>query len=224
MCSSSANLRAADIGVSMSPISSAYNGTTSYSRASLRASGRLGVRLLPVAFIEYARHLSHAHATLLQQDQEMVEKIRRLLGEPVVLERRHDDLDRLLADLLGCIPRAALEKLRRVGALRHLLVAPGYGPGEPREGPAEVRGLPIRACQRGKEATPLAGVAGRTRRLHPVEQRVTVAIEANLDHFLRVATRRSLAPELATGAGVVVSLAGLDGLLDSLAARIGEHQ
>src|SRR4051812_12678992 len=67
-------------------------------------------------------------------------------------------------------------------------------------------------------------MAGRSRRLYPVEQRVAVAIEANLDYFLRVATRRSLVPELSAGAGEVVSLAGLDGPLDGLGTRVGEHQ
>src|SRR5919112_548323 len=116
----------------------------------------------------------------------MVKEVRRLLSELLSLER-------LLADLLSGIPRPAIQELRRVGALRHLPAPPGYRPGEPREGPTEVRGLPIRVYKGGKKAAPLAGVARGSRRLNPVEQRVAVTVESYFDDCLGVAARLSLA-------------------------------
>src|SRR5215210_6399012 len=101
MLSSPANLSAAEMGVSRSPMNSAYSGTTSYSRASIRASGSEGVRFLPVALIQHPRHFFGPHATLLQQDEQMVQEVRGFLGESVVLEGGDDDLDGFLADLLG---------------------------------------------------------------------------------------------------------------------------
>src|SRR5918998_3040508 len=154
----------------------------------------------------------------------MVEQVRRLLGEPLAFERRHHYFDRLLANLLCGIPHATREELRRVRALRHLPAALVYRPGEPCERPAEVRRLLGRAHQGLEETTPLAGVTGRPRRVHPVEQRVTVAIETYLDHPLGVAARLSLAPELVPGPGVVVGLVRLQRHLHSLPARVGQRQ
>ncbi len=104
------------------------------------------------------------------------------------------------------------------------MVTAGYRPGEPGDGASEVRGILVLATgKRGEEAAPLAGVTGRPAGLYPVEERVTVAIEADLDHPLGVAACRSLAPELAAGARVVVCLAGFRGLFDSFAVSVGEH-
>src|SRR4051794_34364099 len=158
------------------------------------------MRSLPVTFIEYPRHLPRAHASLFQQNQQVVEQVCRLLGKPLAFERRHDDFDRLLADLLGSISRAAREKLRRVRALRHLPATFVYRPYKPRERPAKVRRFLIRPRQRCKEATPLTRVAGRSRRLDPVKQRVAVAVQTDLYYVLSVAACLSLAPELSAGA------------------------
>src|SRR5215208_7043877 len=206
-------------------MNSAYNGTTSYSRASLRASGKVGKRFLPVPLIEHPRHLFNAYTALLKQDQEMVQEIRRLFSKSLIFEGGDHDLDCLFAHLLGSVTGAAPQELRRVGALRHLAVALGYRPGELREGSAEVRGFPVVfAVDGSEEAAILASVAGRPTGHDPVEQRIAVAVEADLDHSLGVAARRPLAPDLIAGAGVVVSLAGLYGLVDRLFARVGEHE
>jgi len=64
------------------------------------------------------------------------------------------------------------------------------------------------------------GAAG----LDHVEERVPVAVEPDLDHPLRVAARRALAPELGAGPGEVVGLAARERRLDGLAVGVSERQ
>src|SRR5918995_375990 len=75
-----------------------------------------------------------------------------------------------------------------------------------------------------EEAGLFARVAGGTARLYSVEEGVAVAVQADLDHPLRVPARRALAPELGAGARVVVGLSAHQGLLDRLAVRVGKRQ
>jgi hypothetical protein len=67
-------------------------------------------------------------------------------------------------------------------------------------------------------------VAGRPARLDPIEERVAIAIEADLDHPLGIAARCTLAPELAAGARVVVCLTNFHSLFNGFAVGVGEHE
>src|SRR5215210_7225863 len=213
------------MGVSRSPMNSAYSGTTSYSRASVRASARLGVRFLPVTLIQHPRHFFGPHAALLEQDEQMVQEVRGFLGEPVVFEGGDDDLDGFLPDLLGGVTRSAPEELRGVRALRHLLVAGGDHTGQMPQSTPEVRDVPARLTVDGrKEAAALPRVARRPGGLDAVEQGVAVAVETYLKHPLRVPAGRALAPQLPARAGIIVGVAGLPGLLHGLAVGVGEHE
>jgi hypothetical protein len=105
----------------------------------------------------------------------------------------------------------------------------GYGPGEPLDHrpEADLFGSYIRrpvTVEGREEAALLPSVAGRAAGLDPVEERVAVAVDPYLDHPLRVPAGGTLAPQLRAGAGVVVGLAGREGLLDGLAVRVGERQ
>src|SRR5687768_15269809 len=79
-------------------------------------------------------------------------------------------------------------------------------------------------CQGGEEAAVLACMAGRPARLDPVEERVPVAVQLDLDDPLGVATRRALAPELGARAGIVMGLAAGERLLQSLAVGVGQRK
>src|SRR5215216_3594130 len=128
--------------------------------------------MLAVSITEYPRHLPDPHAPLFQEHQQMVDEVRGLLGEPLVSECRNDDLDRLLADLLGHALRPASEQLRRVRALRHLAVAACDGRGEPGHHRPEVHvslGLDPLTKSRREEAATLPRVTGRAAWEDPVK-------------------------------------------------------
>src|SRR5215210_8557794 len=129
--------------------------------------------------MQYPRYVIYPDATLLQQYQKMVDEVGRLLGQPLVPERRHHDLDSLLTHLLGQPLRALLDEPGRIRPLRHLPVTLGYGSSESLDHRPEkdvvVGGRNSVPGQSSEEAALLAGVAGRSVRLDPVEERVPVA-------------------------------------------------
>ena len=60
--------------------------------------------------------------------------------------------------------------------------------------------------------------------LDPDPHRVLIAVDAHLDDALHMAGRFTLAPEGATGAAEIPSLAGRDGPLQGLRVHVGNHQ
>ena len=70
--------------------------------------------------LELGQHVGERHAPALEQHQQMIDEVGRLprQGAIVLAQRGDDGLDRLLAELLGAVLRAAVEQLPRVGLAR----------------------------------------------------------------------------------------------------------
>src|SRR3954454_1225672 len=86
-----------------------------------------------------------------------------------------------------------------------------------------------RLVRRGLSLTPeeagaLAGVAGGGRPLDQSEQRVRIAVPAQLAHALDVARRLPLVPELVPRAAPEPGLAGLARASESLLVHVGNRQ
>ena len=75
-----------------------------------------------------------------------------------------------------------------------------------------------------REAGPRAGVAGGPGLLHPVEDRVAVAVEPDLTDGLLVAGGLALAPERGAGPAVVVRPPRGGGPLERFPVRVRQHQ
>src|SRR6188472_1444377 len=187
-----------------------------------------GILSLPP--LQLAPHLLQRHATRLEQEQEMVQQVGRLGGEAGLVfgGGRDHRLDRFLADLLGDLGDPAFEQLHGIGAIGPLPGPARDGGGEPAQRVAAgVRpGHRIRLVvyEHAAEAGPLAGVAGRARLLHPIEYRIAVAVEPDLDHPLHVPGGFPLAPGGAAGAAVVVGLPRAEGTRERVPISIGQHQ
>src|SRR5919202_3982634 len=154
----------------------------------------------------------------------MIEKIRRLLREPLSFEGSDDDLDGLFPNLLGNTLCPPAYEFCRIGVFWHLPMTLGNRSDEPLQNATEARVFFRCISQGGEEAAVLSSMTGRPGWVHPVEQRGAVAVEANFDHPLGITASLTLAPDLTAGAGVVVSLAGPYSLLYSLHGRASEHE
>src|SRR3712207_5465363 len=177
--------------------------------------------------MEHPRHLSDPDAPLLEQHQQMIQEVCRLLGEPLVPERRDYHLDSLLPYLLRHPRRPAPDEPCCVRPLGHLPVPLGYRSGELLQNRPEARRAAVLnpgASQGSKKAAIFPGMAGRAARQDPVEEGVRVAVQPYLDSSLGVAARRSFAPEFLPRAGVVVGLPGFERLLQGLAVGVGERE
>src|ERR1700689_3204954 len=82
----------------------------------------------------------------------------------------------------------------------------------------------IVAARRAEKAAARAGVAGGTGLIDQQQQRIAVAIDAQLHQTLHMARAFALAPELLARARPVADAAGLERLLDRFAIHPGQHQ
>src|SRR4051812_13070993 len=187
------------------------SGTSVWWRASSRTSasdGPTSSRPLSAATaIEDLEGVREGDAARGQQHVEVVEDVGGLLAHPLVrlLARRARDLLRLLLDLRAGEPRVGEEgggvALRAVRSRLSVRDRPL----EHRQRLVRRRWLQLAVVEAGA----LAGVAGRAGRLDQREQRVGVAVVAQLLHRLDVARRRALVPELAARAAPEPGLAAL---------------
>src|SRR6185503_12906848 len=131
------------------------------------------------------------------------------LDDPIVrlVERRDRELDRLLAHLARARADAGVEQRCGIRAVRPL-----------------ERALRDRAPETGREARRRARVTGRPRRRHPEQDRVAVAIVAQLLHCERVAGRLALPPQPTTRAAPEPGLVRLAREPLGFLVHPGEHQ
>src|SRR5438874_93661 len=147
-------------------------------------STRAGLQLLfDLGDVETARGEQHV---------EVVDEVGRLLDDALValVERRDGELDRLLPQLARAYADSAVEQRDRVRALRPL-----------------GRALRDRPPQRRREARQAPRVAGRPRRCDTQEERVAVAVVAELLDRERVARRLALAAQALARAALEPRLA-----------------
>src|SRR4051794_27413657 len=197
------------------------SGTNVCSLASSRTSSSEGVSSGSTATaIQHLVRVAQLHAALGHQDGQVVQDVRGLLGQPLVrlLARRAGHLLRLLAHLRPH-ELAVGEETRGVAVLRR-------------------RGAPLRdrPLERGErlaghgvelpvvEARALAGVAGGSGRLDEREDRVLVAVEAQLLHALDVAGRLPLVPQLLARARPEPHLARRAGALERLVVHVRQRE
>ena len=76
----------------------------------------------------------------------------------------------------------------------------------------------------GREAARRAAVAGRAVGIDEHEERVAVAVRADVDEVQPVAARLALGPEAALGAGPERDLLRLEGLFKRLGVHAAEHE
>src|SRR5436305_6708387 len=197
------------------------SGTTQCSRASSRASSRLGWTPMSAATgIQLLERVGQRQAARGEQHGEVVEHVGGLLAHALVglAFRRARYLVRLLAHFRADARRLG-EQLRRV--------ATGVG-----------RGLPPRdrSLQRGErllggrihvpavEAGALAGVTGGPGRVDEREESVGVAVVAQPPDLLHVARGLALVPELLPGAAEEVRLTCRARAREGLLVHVGERE
>src|SRR5215217_7582177 len=182
-------------------------------RASSRTSSSDGVssRSTATAIQDLVR-VAELHAAFGQQHREVVEHIRGLLGDALVR-------------LLTGRPRDLL------GLLLHL-------PADEAAFSEQAGRVPLRdrALQRGQrlagdrlklavvEARALAGVAGRASRLHERQDRVVIAVEAELLQLLDVPGGLALVPQLLARARPEPHLARRPRALERLVVHVRERE
>src|SRR5437879_2525870 len=197
------SLRNADTGVSQSSTNVALTGIRLCERASDRASSSDGViaseperaragSALGATAIEYALGVGEAALAAAQQDEQVVDDVGGLFVDALrrLLARGARGLLGLLHDL-RLKARGIVEQLDGVGArwpLARALCDRALELAEhlARRGRRELAAVKARA---------LARVARGPRGFDEREQRVTVAVDAQRLHRLRVAARFALAPE-----------------------------
>src|SRR5688572_207933 len=198
------------------------SGTSECDFASSRTSSSDGVSSRSTATaIQHLVRVAELHAPLGQQDGQVVEHVRRLLGKALValLAGRARDLLGLLLDLLP--GELAVGEEPGGVALRGSGFAPlGDRALERRERLARHR-LQLAVVEAGARA----GVAGGPRGLDEGEDRVLVAVEADLLQTLHVAGRLALVPQLLPRARPEPHLAGRARALERLVVHVceGEH-
>src|ERR687897_1455058 len=214
-------------------------GITFDSRARARARSRSGSssRLGSAATaIQMLQHLRHRDASREEEDVEVIDEVRPLLGHALVRLRSCGlrGLGGLLAHL-GADPGRILEKLDGVRALGTVARPGDQGPLQrgqrlvDRRGRLAPHGGRVDAGVGGAlevavEARALARVAGRPRGLDQGDHRVPVAVVAQLAHPLHVARGDALVPDVAARAAVQVHLARPPGPLQSLLVHVRDHQ
>src|SRR5262249_2407437 len=86
-------------------------------------------------------------------------------------------------------------------------------------------GLPIAVGALAKETTPITFMASRASNLsHLKQERIVIAIDESVFHFLKIAGLFTLLPQALPGAAIVMSLAGFFGLFQRLFVHVGDHQ
>src|SRR5688572_23613628 len=189
--------------------------------ASSRTSSSDGVSSRSTATaIQHLVRVAELHAPLGHQHREVVEHVRRLLGQALValLARGARDLVGLLPDLLPD-ELAVGEEPGGVAVLRSGVPALGDRALERRERLARDR-LELAVV----EARARPGVAGRARRLDQRENRVLVAVEAELLQALDVARGGALVPQLLARARPEPHLARLARALERLVVHVRERE
>src|SRR4051794_8109480 len=189
------SFRYAETGVSVSAMKVWRSGTTVWSRASSRASSRPGRMSRPMSAatgIELLEGVGQRQAARRQQHRQVVEHVGGLRGHALVglLARRAGYLLGLLLHLRAD-PRRVRQQLGGVAVRR------GRRPPR-RDRPLEhgQRLVNGGAAVAVVETRALAGVAGGTGRLHERQDRVKVAVEAQLADLLDVAGGLPLVPQL----------------------------
>src|SRR3954464_2576438 len=188
------SFRKAETGVSQSSMKLCVTGIRLWSPWRARAACRVGVnsRCSATAAKEHLLGVGEAQPAALEQHRQVVEDVGGLLGHALVglLAGSARDLLGLLLDLLADERRIGQE-LGGVRALGRVL-----GPVMERSLQARQRLVRERPRVAVEEAGALARVAGGPGGLDQRQHRVVVAVEAQRLDRLRVARRRSLAPEL----------------------------
>src|SRR5215211_4523694 len=205
----------------MSAMKVCLSGTRLCSRASSRTSSSPGVRSRSTAtLIEHPVGVGELEPALGHQHGEVVEDVGGLLGHSFV---------RLVAggarDLLGLLLDLRTQALWIREQLRRVALA---GPGRAALGdrPLERRQRLVRGGREVAvvEAGALARVAGRPGGLDEHEDRVLVAVEADLLDALDVARRGALVPQLLARARPEPRLAGLARAPERLVVHVGERE
>src|SRR3954453_17448147 len=207
-------------GLSQSSMKLCVTGTRLWSPVSASVSSSVGrtSRFSATAANEHLLGVLEREPARPQQDREVVEDVRGLLGHALVglLPRRPRDLLGLLLDLLADEGRVGQELARVAARVGHALLDRALQPGQ------RLVGQRVRVA--GEEAGALARVAGGAVGLHEREHGVVVAVEAQRLDGLRVAGRRALVPQLLARAAVEVQLAGAPRERERLGVHVREGQ
>src|SRR3954468_19504655 len=200
------------------------SGTSVYSRASSRTSSSDGPTSIPASSaataIEDLERIRQRQASRGQQHVEVIEHVGGLLAHALVrLVPRGPGA--LLALLLHLGPREGGigKQARRVALARARAPPLGDRPLEHRQ--CLVRRPPELAVV---EARALARVTGRTAGLDEREQRVGIAVVAQLADRLDVAAGLTLVPQLASRAAPEPGLAARLGAFERLAVHVRERE
>src|SRR3954454_6748713 len=182
------------------------SGTSECSAASSRASSRLGrMSIASVATgIQHLVGVSQAQVARGEQNRQVIQDVGSLLGDALVgfLARGAGDFLRLLLDLLAD-QRRIREQLRGPRPLARVGAPVADDALERRQ--RLVRRIRVAVLE---EAGALARVARRAGGLDQREQRVGIAIPAQLAHALHVSRGLALVPQLLARAAPEPGLAG----------------
>src|SRR5437764_12586694 len=216
------SLRYAETGVSVSAMNVWRSGTTVWSRASARASSKLGwmssAAVSAATGIELLVGIRERQPARGQQHREVVENVCGLGRQALIglVRRRARQLFRLLLHLRGD-PRRLGQKLRRVAArLRWRRAARGDRPLERRQRLVRRERLGLAVVEAGA----LARVAGGPSRLDEREHGIAVAVVAQLADALDVARGLPLVPQLLPRAAPEPGLAARARARESLLVHV----
>src|SRR5438876_730064 len=175
---------------------------------------------LPPLLLQARPHLVRGQLEVRRGHEHHVQKVGQLAERTLASLRAQGSgrLVRFLDELRRDHVRAALEQLRRVGALGEIAPPLPQNRGELREETSEV------AVVHRTEARRVAGVTRRSSGVHLYEEGIGVAVRHEADEMHDVAARLSLLPEPAPRAAVEVHLARAQRGVQRFAVHVGEHQ